>query len=138
MGQYQETGEAAATAMRLQRYAEALLGTRKEKAGAVDGQGAVATEKLSLIRMGNLVSFFYIGIDGHADMGIYERKRDKEPKLVKRHVYMDGMEYDGVRYSYPDLIVRYGGQDVQVFKSDDTLYVFGMSGELIMHIQCRK
>lgn len=138
MGQYQETGEAVAVAMRLQRYAEALLGTRKEEAGAVDGQGAIVTEKLSLTRKGNLVSFCYIGTDGHMEVGICERKGSKEPELVKRHVYMDGMEYDGVRYSYPDLIVRYGGQDVQVFRSDDTLYVFDMSGALIMHIRCKK
>lgn len=141
MGQYQETGEAVAIAMRLERYVEALLGCRKKEAKSGTEQTCLCITPqgtVSIVREGNKVSLICTAADEHMEVRLHEQKESLKPILEKRHVYMDGLEYGGVRYSFPGLIKRYGGKDVQTVRIDDTLYVFNMSGALIMHIQCRE
>lgn len=139
MGQNQKTNKAAATARRLQSYAEALLGYGNGAAKSDDAQKCSGTDLQGMVlimRNGDEVSYNCTTPDGHIEMGCYKQETPAR-SLVKCYVNnRDGViELDGVRYFSPELITWYN-HNVQAVRIGGILYIFDMSGKGVAEIKC--
>lgn len=141
MGQCQEASEAAATARRLQSYAEALLGGGNGDEKSNDAQryfGADPQGMVLIMRKGDAVSFT-IGTAENIEMGCYKRDVPERPSLMK--CYIDNrngyIEFDGARY-YSSILINRCGEYVWAVRISDILYVFDMCGKDIAEIKCNE